>query len=142
MVVGTVHRHWPDRERHDRPASCIEDLNLMKFVDSSSPALIMNGVLGEVAQTAVLTVVRPGESREPAGVPEIDDEERDGGVLPNQRIRWLRPIPTEAVTLHFESMKGEYRKQKDDGTLEPPIKWDITGGTSGLPAVSRPAPDV
>ena len=31
------------------PAACIQDLALMKFVDSSSPALITMAVLGEVA---------------------------------------------------------------------------------------------
>ena len=40
-------------------------------------------------------------------------------------------LPTESVTLHFESMKGEYRKQKPDGTLDSPITWDITGGNRG-----------
>ena len=39
-------------------------------------------------------------------------------------------LPTESVSLHFESMQGEYRRQKPDGTLEPPITWDITGGNA------------
>ncbi len=92
-------------------ASCIEDLSFMKFVDSSSPALIMNAVLGEVAQTAVLTVVRPGShesqqeflklTMENVTVVSFQISGSDGS-----------PIPTEAVTLHFESIKGEYPETK------------------------------
>ena len=103
----------------------------MKSVDSSSPTLIMNAVLGEVAPDRRPDGCQARKSREPAGVPEIDDGERDGGVLPNQRIRWLRTLPTEAVTLHFESIKGEDRKQKDDGTLEPPISGRLREGVGG-----------
>ena len=111
-------------------ASCIEDLSFMKFVDSSSPALIMNGVVGEVAQTAVLTVLKPGDKEQQQEFLKL--------TMKNVTVVSFQisgsegdSLPTESVTLHFESMQGEYRKQRPDGTLDTPILWDITGGNTG-----------
>lgn len=109
-------------------AACITDLNFMKQVDASSPSLIMNGVVGEVAPTAVLTLLRSGEQQQEflkltmknVTVVSFQISGSDGADL-----------PMESVSLHFESMQGEYRKQRPDGGLEPAITWDITGGGRG-----------
>ena len=37
----------------------------------------------------------------------------------------------ETVVLHFESMQGQYQKQKPDGSLDAPITWDIAGESAG-----------
>ena len=110
------------------PATCIQDLHFTKFIDSSSPALIMNSVLGEVAQSAVLTVRKPSGDQKQSQeflkltmknvtVVSFQTGGADGAV-----------IPLEQVTLNFESIQGEYRKQRADGTLDAPIMWDIAGG--------------
>src|SRR5689334_17606064 len=39
---------------------CIQDLQLTKFVDTSTPQLIMNGVMGEAAKEGVLTIRKSG----------------------------------------------------------------------------------
>ena len=111
------------------PATCIQDLHLMKEIDSSSPALIMNGILGNVAPTAVLTLRRPGDHEQQVEflkltmknvtVVSFQTSASDGGGL-----------PTESVSLHFESMTGEYKRQRPDGGLEAPITWDITAGNA------------
>lgn len=111
-----------------QPAACIQDLTVMKQTDSSTPELIMNSVTGEVAQNAVMTVRKAGGDQSEfltltmknVTVVSFQASGSDGGGL-----------PTESLTLHFESMQGAYRRQKPDGTLESsPITWDITGGNA------------
>lgn len=110
-----------------QPAACVQDLHVLKETDSSSPELIMNSVTGEVAQSAVLTVRKAGADQQEfltltmknVTVVSFQLSGADGGGL-----------PTESVSLHFESMQGAYRRQKADGSLEPAITWDITGGNA------------
>jgi type VI secretion system secreted protein Hcp len=110
--------------------SCITDLNFMKSVDASSPTLIMNGVVGEIAPTAVLTLTKAGGHEQQQEFLKL--------TMKNVTVVSFQisgsdgaDLPTESVTLHFESMSGEYRKQKADGTLDQPITWDVTGGNRG-----------
>src|SRR5688572_9905966 len=42
---------------------CIQDLELTKLVDSATPQLIMNGVLGDVAKEATLSVRKAGKEQ-------------------------------------------------------------------------------
>jgi len=109
------------------PATCIQDLQLMKLIDSATPALITNGILGNVAPEATLTLRKAGGKENVeflkltmrnVTVVSLQVSGSDGG----------NEIPTESVALHFESMSGEYRKQNQDGTLGQPIVWDITSG--------------
>ena len=44
--------------RGKQSAACIQDLHFTKYIDSASPGLIMSGVTGDVAQSAVLVVRR------------------------------------------------------------------------------------
>lgn len=109
------------------PATCIQDLHLMKQIDKSTPALITNGILGNVAPTAVLMLTRGGEEGQEqeflkltmknVTVVSFQVSASDGGGL-----------PTESVSLHFESMTGEYRQQDVKGGLGDAITWDITAG--------------
>ena len=43
---------------------CIQDLELTKLLDSSTPQLIMNGVLGEAAKEATLTMRKAGKGQQ------------------------------------------------------------------------------
>jgi type VI secretion system secreted protein Hcp len=111
-------------------ASCIQDLHFMKQVDASSPELIKNGVVGEVAPTAVLTLTKAGGHEQQQEFLKL--------TMKNVTVVSFQisgsdgaDLPMESVSLHFESIQGEYRKQKSDGSLEAPITWDITGGGRG-----------
>ena len=109
------------------PATCIQDLHLMKQIDKSTPALITNGILGNVAPTAVLTLTKDsGEgtaleflklTMKNVTIVSFQTSASDGGGL-----------PTESVSLHFESMTGEYRQQDIKGLPGDAITWDITAG--------------
>jgi len=109
------------------PSACIQDLSLTKFVDSSSPQLILDGVLGTIVPTAVLTIRRGGE--QPAEFLHLTMRNvtvasyQTGGSGGEDRI-------VDNIVLHFESMQGDYRQQKPDGTLGTPITFDIAGTNS------------
>jgi type VI secretion system secreted protein Hcp len=107
--------------------ACIQDLSLTKYVDSSSPQLIMNDVLGTIAQTAVLTLQRSGDK--PVEFLRITMKNvtvasyQTGGSSGEDRI-------VDNIVLHFESMQGEYRQQKPDGTLGTPILFELANTNS------------
>ena len=109
------------------PAACIQDLSLTKFVDSASPQLILNGVTGAVAADAVLTMRKAGDKApleflvlKMSNVSVVSYQ--TGGSGGEDRL-------TENVALRFESLKGEYRRQKPDGTLDAPILFEVGGGS-------------
>jgi type VI secretion system secreted protein Hcp len=113
--------------RGKQSAACIQDLHFTKFTDASSPGLIMNGVTGEVAKTAVLVVRKAGKEQQEFLTLTMHNvlvsSFQTGGSGGDANL-------TESVTLHFESMQGEYRKQKADGTLDAPILFDVTAGSA------------
>ncbi len=108
------------------PAACIQDLNVTKYIDSASPELIRNSLVGEVAPTAVL-VVRKGGTR-PVDFLTLTMRNltvvayQTGGSGGEDRL-------TENVVLHFESMQGTYLKQNSDGSTTP-ITFEIAAGSS------------
>ena len=113
--------------RGRQPAVCIQDLSITKYIDSASPELIMNSVLGEVAPTATLVVRRAGER--PVEFLTLTmrnvtiSSYTTGGSGGEDRL-------TENVVLHFESMQGVYRRQKPDGTADEPITFDVPGSAA------------
>lgn len=105
------------------PAACIQDLNLMKFVDSASPQLVMNGVTGTVAPEAVLTLRRAiGDSTQDILVLRMSNV-----TVASFQLSGSSEIPTESVTLRFESMKGDYYRLGKDGTPLPPVSFTVGG---------------
>ena len=110
--------------RGNVPKACIQDLSFTKFIDSSTPELIMAGLTGDIIPTAVLVVrkagAKPLEYFRISMKNVIVSSYSTGGSGGEDRL-------TENVTLHFESMQGQYQKQKPDGTADgPPITWDIS----------------
>lgn len=107
------------------PTACIQDLHLTKLVDSASPALIMMSVTGEVAQEAVMVVRKAGKGQQEFLVIKMNNvivsSYQTGGAA-GESI-----VPTDQVTLHFESIRGEYRSQREDGTLNQPIVFEASG---------------
>ena len=107
------------------PEACIQDLSLTKYVDAASPQLILNAAMGTVAKEAVLTVRKAGEKPLEYLVLRMSDvlvtSYQTGGSGGEDRL-------TENVTLSFETLKGEYRRQKPDGTLDKAIPFEVAGG--------------
>jgi len=107
--------------------ACIQDLSLTKYVDSSSPQLIMDDILGTIVPTAVLTLRRSGD--QPQEFLHITMRNvivasyQTGGSAGEDRI-------VDNIVLHFESMQGDYRQQKPDGTLGTPILFEIANTSS------------
>jgi type VI secretion system secreted protein Hcp len=110
------------------PTTCIQDLSLTKYIDSSTPALIMNSVLGQVVPKAVLVVRRAGDTQLESLRLTMNNVSvssfSTGGSGGESRL-------TENVTLHFDSMQGQYQRQRADGSPDgAPITWDISAVNS------------
>jgi type VI secretion system secreted protein Hcp len=105
------------------PAACIQDVSLVKRIDAASPQLILNSVTGVVAAEAVLTMRRSGH-------PAFDPLtlKMTNVTVVSYQISGSGEWPTESFVLRFESMRGEYLRQKPDGSLDTPITFDIGGG--------------
>lgn len=107
------------------PAACIQDLSLTKYVDSASPQLILNSVTGAVAPEAVLTMRKDGPSQIEFLVLTMTNvtvvSYSTGGSGGEDRL-------TESLALRFQSMKGEYRRQKPDGSADAPVVFEVGGG--------------
>ena len=107
------------------PAQCVQDLVLTKLVDSSSPQLIMNGVLGEAAKEATLVMRKAGKDQQEFLVIKMQDvlvsSYQTGGSAQSEA-----PLMDQLV-LHFSSIQGDYRPQKADGSLGTPVSFQISG---------------
>ena len=106
---------------------CIQDLQLTKFVDSSTPLLIMQGVMGQTAKEAVLTVRKSGgfKDQQEYLVIKMTDvlvtSYQTGGSSGSDN----QPL-VDSVTLSFSSIEGEYRPQLPDGRLGTPVEFLIS----------------
>lgn len=103
---------------------CIQDLVLTKFVDTSTPQLIMQAVMGQAAKDGTLTVRKSGskEQQEYLVLKMTDvlvTSYQTGGSAASDQLL------IDQVVLHFSSIEGEYRPQKDDGTLGAPVVFQI-----------------
>lgn len=104
-----------------------QDISITKFVDSSSPNLMLYCSQGEHYSKASL-IVRKAGGKKPLEYIKIDMKKvmvtsvSTGGSGGEDRL-------TENVTLNFAEVHLEYSKQKEDGTGEPAIKydWNISG---------------
>jgi len=107
------------------PAACIQDLNLTKYIDRATPELILNGVTGFAVPSAVLTMRKSGATQIEFLRLELFNVSvssfSTGGSGGEDKL-------TENVTLHFESMKGTYVQQTEDGRPGPAVTFDISGG--------------
>lgn len=106
-----------------KPNLCIQDLSFTKYIDTATPELIMNSVVGEVAPNAVLSLHR-------ASAPEAEyltlkmrnvtvTSISTGGSGGEDRL-------TENITLRFETMQGSYVKE---GAVIP-ITFDVPRGAN------------
>ena len=102
---------------------CIQDLAFTKFVDSSTPQLIMLGVMGETAKEGTLTVRKSGEKQAEYLTLKMTDvmvtSYQTGGVSGNESQLM------DQVVLTFSSISGEYRPQQADGQLGEAVVFNI-----------------
>ena len=107
---------------------CINDLVLTKYVDSSSPELIMNAVLGQAAKDATLTMRKAGKDQQEFLIIKMQDvlvsSYQTGANSSNEAQL------TDAITLHFSSISGEYRPVRDDGKVGTAVTFQISGDCS------------
>jgi type VI secretion system secreted protein Hcp len=108
----------------------VQDLSLTKYVDKSSPNLMMATCCGKHFKQAVLTVRKAGEK--PLEYLKITMKEvfvsavSTGGSGGEDRL-------TENVTLNFAEFKVEYTPQKADGSGEAAVEavWKIAENVAG-----------
>lgn len=102
---------------------CIQDLALTKFVDSSTPQMITNGVIGKTEKQAKLTVRKAGGDQQEYLTITMNDviisSYQTGGSSGSEA-----PL-VDTVVLHFSSISGEYRPQNKDGSLGQPVVFNI-----------------
>ncbi len=102
---------------------CIQDLQLTKFIDASTPQLLMNAVTGQTAKEATLTVRKSGESQQEYLVIKMTDvlvtSYQTGGAAGSNL-----PIMDNLV-LTFSTIEGEYKQQKPDGSLGDSVFFQI-----------------
>jgi len=102
---------------------CIQDLQLTKLTDSASPQLIMNGVLGTAAKEGTLTMRKAGKEQQEFLIIKMQDvlvsSYQTGGSAGSEANL------TDAVTLSFSSISGQYNTQKADGSLGSPVLFQI-----------------
>ena len=104
----------------------VQDLSFTKYVDKSTPDLLLAACNGKHYKSALLTVRKAGEK--PLEYLKITLTEvlvtsvSTGGSGGEDRL-------TENVTLNFAKFNVEYQTQKPDGTGAPggEMGWDVKG---------------
>jgi type VI secretion system secreted protein Hcp len=106
------------------PTGCITDLNIVKNLDIATPLLIVGALTGAVIPTGKLAVASIGEHPGDFFIMTMTNvtitSYKTGGLLGDPHL-------TESITLHFERMDGEYKKQKPDGSFDAGVTWSIGG---------------
>lgn len=107
--------------------SSVQDLNITKYIDKSTPALMLATLTGRPFDYGILTVRKAG-GKEAIEYIKIEMKEilvtgiSTGGSGGEDRL-------TENVTLNFASFKLTYTPQKPDGSADAavPVAWSIIG---------------
>jgi type VI secretion system secreted protein Hcp len=103
--------------------ACAQSINLTKFVDTASPLLMANAVLGTSVSSAKLAV-RRSEQPEDFLVITMKDVIVSGistGASGGE------DIPTESVTLNFSSARVSVKSADEKGGLGGAVEADVPG---------------
>jgi type VI secretion system secreted protein Hcp len=102
---------------------CIQDLELTKRLDSSTPSLIMMGLVGQSAKEATLTMRKSGKGQQEFLILKMTDvlvtsyhTDSNAGD---------EALLTDQVVLSFSSIDVEYRPQNADGSLGQAVAFPI-----------------
>lgn len=106
----------------------VQDINITKYIDRASPALLLNTMNGKQISTGELIVRRGG--MKPSELLKIELKDilvtsiTTGGSEGADRL-------TENVTLNFGKYRLTYTPQNPDGSKGTPVvvEWDITAET-------------
>jgi type VI secretion system secreted protein Hcp len=103
---------------------CIQDLHLTKLTDTSTPQLIMSGVMGQPIKEGTLTMRKAGKEQQEFLVIKMTDilvsSYQTGGSAGDNS-----DMLVDALVLSFSSIEGEYRSQRPDGSLSSPVVFQI-----------------
>lgn len=117
---------WSWGAESNRKAACIEDIKLVKYVDRSSPLLLLGQANQARYPTAVLSV------RKDSGDAHLDYLVI---TMTNVQIRRFDAsgtagdgIPTEAVSLTFDNLEYQYTVQADDHSAGEVVSATVSSG--------------
>jgi type VI secretion system secreted protein Hcp len=107
----------------------VQDLTFTKYIDKSSPKLMLSCCNGKHFPEALLTVRKAGEK--PIEYVKIKLTEvlvssiSTGGSGGEDRL-------TETITLNFSQVAVDYTSQKADGSPDSPVtmKWNVSSNTN------------
>lgn len=105
-----------------------QDLNVMAVVDRQSPKLFEACAKGTHFNTAELSVVEEGENQQLFYKVVLSEV-----VLTSYQVSSSARAgdPMESFSLSFRKLTNEFRAQKEDGSLEPPIVGTFDFGGQG-----------
>ena len=101
----------------------VHDISITKFVDKSSPALMLHCASGKHIKEGLITVRKAGDKPLEYLKIKLEDMLVSGVQFAGHGGEQL----TENVTLNFAKFKMEYQVQKPDGSGEPggEMGWDV-----------------
>jgi type VI secretion system secreted protein Hcp len=101
----------------------VHDISITKFVDKSSPALLLHCASGKHIKEGLITVRKAGDKPLEYLKIKLEDMLVSGVQFAGHGGEQL----TENVTLNFAKFKMEYQTQKPDGSGEPggEMGWDV-----------------
>ena len=101
------------------------DIDFVAFINKASPKLSLACACGQHIPKAVLICRKAGGQHEEFSKWTMSNVlvscYRTGGAEYGQLV------PVDNVSLHFDQLEVEYREQKHNGTLGPPVKagWNV-----------------
>jgi type VI secretion system secreted protein Hcp len=107
----------------------VQDISVTKYVDKSSPTLMLHCCNGKHIKKGTLTLRKAGEHPLEYLVMDMEDiivaHVSTGGSHGEDRL-------TENLSLNFAKFHAKYKEQKQDGSGGPEteVKWDIRQNTS------------
>jgi type VI secretion system secreted protein Hcp len=117
---------WSWGTSSDGRTTCVQDIGITKWVDLSSPTLLMGQMMGTVYEKAILTVRKAGETPLEYIVIEFNNvyvtSISTGGSGGEDRL-------TENMSLKFEFAKFKYIPQSEDGKPQSEVVADIYPGS-------------
>lgn len=105
----------------------MQDLNVTMHVSKASPKLFLHCATGQHIKQATLTVRKAGGGQQEYLVVKLSDVQ-----ITSYQIGASSGdvVPTDQVSLSFAKIEFEYRPQRDDGSVEAPVRsqYDVKAG--------------
>ena len=110
----------------------IEDLHFTARLTKASPPLFLACARGQHLKQARLSAVRSGAKQAEFFTLTLDDVRVTAYHTGGSEDAEI--VPMDQVSLNFAKLTMEYRAQKADGSLEPPVVagWDFISALKGI----------